>query len=188
MARRLGAIVAGLAALVAWRFLRLPHLVALIIPLWTRLTRTARRFDRLVLRPARPPKPRADSAEKSQLSSVDNARPRSAALPSGRGWLVRELGYEAVAFGLQLEALLAEPAMQAMLAALPGAGRILRPLCRMLGVSASAMPPAPAVRMERAERVVTQAVRAPVAWPGKVAGGGPGVVGGCLAVATGGEA
>lgn len=198
MARRLGAIVAGLAALVAWRFLRLPHLVALIIPLWTRLTRAARRFERLVLRPARPPKPRAGPAEKSQLGSADNARPHSAALPSGRGWLVRELGYEAVAFGLQLEALLAEPAMQAMLAALPGAGRILRPLCRMLGVSsASAMWPAPAVMVERAVMVVTQAVRAAVAWPGTApcgalpgtaSGGALGVVGGCLAVATGGKA
>ncbi len=188
MARRLGVIVAGLAALVAWRFLRLPHLVALIVPLWTRLTRAARRFERLVLRPARPRKPRTGSVENSQSGATDDARPRSAALPSGRGWLVRELGYEAVAFSLQLEALLAEPAMQAMLAGLPGAGRILRPLCRMLGVPASAMPPAPAIRLERTELVVTQTVRAGVAWPGTVSGDGPGVVGGCLAMATGGKA
>ncbi|MBC7634318.1 MAG: hypothetical protein H7251_01820 [Acetobacteraceae bacterium] len=55
-------------------------------------------------------------------------------LPTGRGWLVRELGYEAVACALQLEALLTEPAMRAALQALPAAGRVLRPVCRILGV------------------------------------------------------
>ncbi|MBC7635866.1 MAG: hypothetical protein H7251_09715, partial [Acetobacteraceae bacterium] len=39
-------------------------------------------------------------------------------------------------YGCQLEALLAEPAMQAALADMPGLGRVLRPLCRMLGVVA----------------------------------------------------
>ena len=60
LARRVGLIVAGLAALVAHRFLREPRLASLIVPLWTRLTRTARRFDRLMAKIAanRAPKPR----------------------------------------------------------------------------------------------------------------------------------
>ncbi|MBC7634969.1 MAG: hypothetical protein H7251_05135 [Acetobacteraceae bacterium] len=40
----------------------------------------------------------------------------------------------------QLEALLAEPEMRAALANMPGAGRVLRPICRMLGVAAAATP------------------------------------------------
>ncbi|MBC7637831.1 MAG: hypothetical protein H7251_19775, partial [Acetobacteraceae bacterium] len=50
LARRFGAILAGLAALVARRFLRMPHLVGLTVLLWTQLGRAARRFERAVTR------------------------------------------------------------------------------------------------------------------------------------------
>ena len=65
---------------------------------------------------------------------VTTVRARAVRLPSGRGWLVRALGYEAAGYGSQLAALLAEPELQALLTTVPAAGRILRPLCRMLGV------------------------------------------------------
>ena len=133
LVRRLGQILAGLAAVVAARFLRRPHLMGLTVLLWNRLSRAAQRFGRVMTRPGKQRSPRTGRRVH---------RTRSAAgLPQGRGWLVRELGYEAVAFGCQLEALLAEPAMQAALVARPAAGRILRPLCRMLGVPVSALPP-----------------------------------------------
>ncbi|MBC7636036.1 MAG: hypothetical protein H7251_10585 [Acetobacteraceae bacterium] len=133
LVRRLGQILAELAAVVAARFLRRPHLMGLTVLLWSRLSRAAQRFGRVMTRPRKQRSPRTDRRV---------YRTRSAAgLPQGRGWLVRELGYEAVAFGCQLEALLAEPAMQAALVARPAAGRILRPLCRMLGVPFSALPP-----------------------------------------------
>ena len=54
-------------------------------------------------------------------------------LPSGRGWLVRELGWEAAGYGSHLAHLLAGPEMQALIAAVPGVGHVLRPVCRMLG-------------------------------------------------------
>ena len=100
-------------------------MVGIIVPLWRRLTRIAGRFERAVLRPAK----------------VRAARPRpgpggnatAVALPNGRGWLVRELGYEAAGFGSQLAHFLAEPEMQALIAAVPGVGLVLRPVCRMLG-------------------------------------------------------
>ena len=72
------------------------------------------------------------------------ARPRPPQpLPRARGWLVR-LVPEAASGGSHLRYLLAEPEMQALLAAAPQAGRLLRPLCRMLGVDpppAIAKPP-----------------------------------------------
>ena len=132
MVRRLGWIVAGLAAVVARRFLKDPKFFALIIPLWSWLGRTGRRFGRVRVQPvlvvARVP-------EASEVARV-RASPRTVRvrLPSGRGWLVRALGWEAAGYGSQLEALLAEPEMVALLAGLPAVGRILRPLCRMLGV------------------------------------------------------
>ncbi len=65
------------------------------------------------------------------------------ALPTARGWLVRALGPEAAACATQLEALLAEPAAAELLALAPSAGRILRPIARMLASGAFAPQPAP---------------------------------------------
>ena len=137
LARRLGVILAGLAGLVARRFLRMPHLVGLTVLLWGRLNRAVRRFDRVLARRG------VGRAARVRAARADRVRARSLGLPSGRGWLVRELGYEAVGYGSQLAALLADPAMQAALAAMPQAGRILRPLCRMLGLPAAIATPVP---------------------------------------------
>ena len=53
---------------------------------------------------------------------------------------MRELGWEAAAYLVQLETLLGEITTQAALAAAPGAGRVLRPICQMLGVSTAVTP------------------------------------------------
>jgi hypothetical protein len=135
LARRVALIVAGLAALVAHRFLREPRLATLIIPLWTRLTRTARRFERLMANIAtnRAPKPRPTRLRRPKPDTA-----QTAPLPTGHGWLIRALPQEAAAYASQLESLLAEPATADLLAASPAAARILRPLARMLGLSAFA--------------------------------------------------
>ena len=126
LVRRLSVILMGLAALVAARFLRNPRLVGLIGPLWRRLTRVAGRVSRVMAR--RPVRARVSRA------GLGAGAPAALRLPQGRLWLVRELGWEAAGLGCQLEALLAEPGMRAVLAGVPGVGRILRPICRMLGV------------------------------------------------------
>ena len=117
LARRFGLIVAGLAALVAHRFLREPRLASLIIPLWTRLTRTARRFDRLMasLAANRPSKPRPTRPHRAKPDTARATTP----LPTGHGWLIRALPQEAAAYAAQLESLLAEPATADLLAAPP---------------------------------------------------------------------
>ncbi len=126
LVRRLSVILMGLAALVAARFLRNPRLVGLIGPLWRRLTRVAGRVSRVMAR--QPVRVRVSRG------GARDGRPAAGRLPQGRLWLVRELGWEAAGFGCQLEALLAEPGMRAVLDGVPGVGRILRPICRMLGV------------------------------------------------------
>ena len=78
---------------------------------------------------------------------------------------MRALGYEAAGYGSQLAALLAEPELQALLLAAPAAGRILRPLCRMLGVEpVGALAPVAADAPVRKRRVRPKRVR--IALPG----------------------
>ena len=185
LARRFAWIMAGLGALIARRFLKMPHLTRFTVQLWTYLNRSVRRFHRALTRkPGKAGAKRvragcadgaqADStADGAQADSTDGAQVRPVALPSQRGWIVRELGWEAAAYMAALETLLAEVATRASLAAAPGTGRILRPICRMLGVS---MPVAVAVPAEPA--VVVEARLEP--------DGLPGVVGDCGVLATGG--
>ncbi len=140
LARRFAMIMAGLGALVARRFLRMPHLVGFTLRVWGQLNRAVRRFHRALTVPAavRTPRARPDRAALVRGKRSD--------LPRGKGWIVRELGWEAAAYLVQLETLLGEITTQAALAAAPGAGRVLRPICRMLGVSAAVTPKiAPAV-------------------------------------------
>ncbi len=127
-AHRLGVILAGLAALIARRFLRDPFRAPLIVPLWTRLTRAARRLNRAFARLAagRAPRPRRPHS----------SRPRRApALPTRRGWLVAALGSEAASYATQIESLLAEPAAADALARSATARRTLAPIRRMLGLA-----------------------------------------------------
>ena len=127
---RLGLIVAGLAALIARRFLRDPKFGALVGPLWSWLNRSVQRFGR-ARSVAVPMLPLAARARAPMVGVDRAARVR---FPAGRGWLVKALGWEAAGYGSQLQTLLAEPEMVALLAALPAVGRVLRPLGRMLGV------------------------------------------------------
>ncbi len=84
-------------------------------------------------------------------------------LPRGFGWLVRIALYRAAGYGSQLRVILAQPEMVALLMAAPQAGRILRPLCRMLAVEAALLRPRPAGEAVLAEvaPVVQPRVRVP---------------------------
>ena len=147
LARRFAVIMAGLGALIARRFLKMPHLSRFTVQLWNYLNRATRRFYRALTRKS--------VKARARVGRADDTRVRPVALPTGRGWIVRELGWEAAAYLSHLEVLLGEIAAQASLAAAPGAGRILRPICRMLGVSAAVTPKSVAAVPEevRASRV-----------------------------------
>jgi hypothetical protein len=133
-ARRLGGILAGLAALIARSFLRDPFRAPLILPLWTHLSRAARRLNGAFARLAAgfPPRPRAAKPS----ASGPHSKP---AFPTRRGWLVAALGPEAAAYASQIESLLAEPAAADALARSLAARRTLAPIRRMLGLT----PPRP---------------------------------------------
>ncbi len=62
--------------------------------------------------------------------------------PLGFGWLMKAASWPAAGFGSQLRAVLETPEMVALLVAAPAAGRVLRPLCRMLAIETSVLRPA----------------------------------------------
>ncbi len=100
----------------------------LLILVWSRLHRMALRFAALAARVRTGRLPARLAARRPSRSG-----PPPRLLPHGFAWLVR-LVPEAAASGSQLQHLLEDPELAALLAAAPQAGRILRPLCRMLGV------------------------------------------------------
>lgn len=112
----------------------------LIILIWSRLRRIAGRFAGLAARF------RAGKLVRRAATGRRPARPGrpqgKRPLPQGSAWLVR-LVPQAAAGASQLRYLLAEPEMAALIAAAPQARRLLRPLCRMLGVRLPPGPPAP---------------------------------------------
>ena len=137
MVRRVEMIVSAVAALIARRFLRDPRFMALIVPLWGWLNRTVRRLGRVrVVAVTRVP-----GVKRELAAGVTRLR-----LPTGKAWLVKALGWEAAGYGSQLQALMDEPEMVALLAAVPGVVRVLRPLGRMLGVTVGPV----VVRMRKA--------------------------------------
>ena len=150
----------GLAALVARRFLRNPRFFALIIPLYGRLQRAVRRFERAVSRPV--------VVRKASGVRPVAARAPGVRLPTGKGWLVRELGWEAAGYGSQLQHLLDDPAMRAALASVPAVGRILRPICRMLGVTTLEQVVAKVTRVRKARVPKPKAAREKPWSPGPI--------------------
>ncbi len=152
--RAFAGILAGLAAVLARVLLRRPDLVRLTVPLWRWLNASVRRLERAVTQTGRvravvpPSLPRP-------VRAVGAVR-----LPQRRAWLVRELGWEVAGFGSQLQHLLSQDEMQALLAARPAVGRVLRPICRMLGIEVAGLKPEPPVEARvRPPRVRTKRER-----------------------------
>jgi hypothetical protein len=172
-AASLRVLLAGLGTLIARGLLRHPTYAIVILPLWNYLNRIARRFDRLMARIAAGtsrPRPRAASARAPEPSGRLTPRLR---LPPQKAWLLAALKHEAAFYTGRIETLLSEPGTAELLAATPQAVRLLRPLCRMLGVQHPAIPPLPRRRRQLPELPPTQHVS-----PARPRGRGPGG-GGC---------
>ena len=103
---------------------------ALLVRAWSYIGRTSTRLARLFARykAATPSKPRPPCPGRTTRSP---AAPR---LPTRKSWIVGMVGYTAAGHASQLNHLLARPDFAAFLAATPQAGRLLRPLCHILGI------------------------------------------------------
>ncbi|MBS3024854.1 hypothetical protein [Acidiphilium multivorum] len=136
-----------------------PH--ALTVLLWSRLQRAIARFARLAAG-APPPRPRPHAPRPARARSAPD-------LPRRRGWLLAPVP-EATAAASQLRAFLAEPETRALIAAEPRLGRILRPLCRTLGIL---LPEAPQSCPRRTRAPGTPAAADPPTRPHRPARTGP---------------
>ena len=138
-----------------------PAVMDLVARLWNRLTEAAERFAAIAAHPVarsrrRPaaPAPVAEDAVPEDAVPAHTMPARPAAprrtLPRGLGWLVR-MAPETVPSGIEFAYLLAQPEMVELLAAAPRLWRVLRPLCRMFGITPpEALPPAPPRRARAA--------------------------------------
>jgi len=160
LAAQLAAILVPLAAAIAAGFLRRPALVGLIPLLWRRLTHVARRFAAVRGVAERPRQPVLRRAVVLEHKTAPVAGPR---LPGRRGWVVEALGYQAANYASQLAHLLATPEMRAAIDAAPGFGRVLRPVCWMLGIARQQATSAGELAAVQADGTVRQRVDPP--WP-----------------------
>ncbi len=123
-------IFINLKAAIAVVAAREPALTALLVLVWGRVSRMAARLERLVALWRAGKLPKARHPSRAGLQRAAGVR---RGYPTAAGWLAAEV-WEARAYGTQLAHALTEAEMVAFLAAVPQAGRILRPLYRMLGV------------------------------------------------------
>jgi hypothetical protein len=144
-------ILDGLLAAIAARIQDYPFNDVMVVYLWKRVNRVKNRFLALaaLIQAGRIPRERTAKPRARKRSSAvgpDGINWRKW-LPLGTFawlcWLMRSLPnrFGAAQFGDQLRHLLGRTEMQALLAATPKAGRLLAPLCFMLGIEASLLRP-----------------------------------------------
>jgi hypothetical protein len=180
LARRFGLVLVGLCTAIRLGSAGKPLPRALFDLAYMRVNRIRNRLEHLLARLAagwrpRPAAPRAVPAEAPDPAVPRRTRvcaPALGRLPHGRTWLVRVVGYHAAGSGSQLEHLLTDPAVAELVATVPSVGRILRPLCHILGISPPVLglkPPKPPrvqhVGRESAAHPAASAT-APAPWDG----------------------
>ncbi len=155
---RFASVIDGLCRAVAEAGGRRRLAGPLVILIWRHLRRLGVRFAALAGRIAAgrqrrfPARRRPRPAPRRQSARV---------LPHGPAWLVR-LVPQASAYGSQMQYLLADPDFVALVDAAPQARRLLRPLCRMLGV---ALPPPPRTAPPAPPQAVTAPPQPPAGSP-----------------------
>ena len=133
--------MASLRAAVANHSARERTRMPILVLAYYRIGRAAQRFQFLFARwqANTLPTPRPSRAGKPRKSC---AKP---GFPTGRAWLAANR-HDVCGFASQLQHLFSHPDLPAFLVAAPQAGRILRPLCHMLGIEpppGATLPPRP---------------------------------------------
>ena len=138
LSQRLTLVVQALRAAIAAHAARDRAAVALAWLVWPYLNRLAARFAALTARVQAGKVAGAVAVAPAVTrlrAAPETPRPRPPGLPQGFAWLAR-LAPSILPLRSQVCHLLGDPELAALLAATPQAGRILRPLCRMLGIEA----------------------------------------------------
>jgi len=127
------AILADLRSTIGAAAGRTPARAPLCTLVWAYLARAARRFDRLYTQWRAGTLPAPGPARPARLDTPRPATPRTTPrLPAGYAWIIGLAGHQAANLGSQLTHLLARPDAAEFLREVPGAARMLRPLCHAL--------------------------------------------------------
>ena len=163
LSHHLAIIVGAMRGALAARCAKDRAAAPLILLAWTRLGRLAARFERLMAKVRAGRLPAAPFVRRRVAAVPGVFRPpglpQPLQLPRGFGWLLR-LVRETAAYSGQVETLLADPEMAALLATSPQARRILRPLCHMLAIR-----PGPALSIPRRRKPLAAPAAATAATP-----------------------
>ncbi len=145
LAERFARIIAGLCRTVAAQIAGGRLAAPMIVLIWTRLNRLGVRFARVAARgeAGTPPRRRRQHPRPTRPRPAKPCLAGPQTLPRGFLWLLR-LVPAASSGASQVRYLLADPEITALIEAVPEAGRILRPLCHMLGIR-----PPPSLRLAR---------------------------------------
>jgi hypothetical protein len=129
LAQTFALVIAGLCRATASRIAVDRFAGPLLVRIFIRLHRLSARLTSLVtqIQAGKLPQPRPSRRTASRHY------PRKPRLPESRGWLLRVVPATAEYAG-QVQAMLDDPQTAALLEIAPQAGRILRPLCRMLAI------------------------------------------------------
>jgi hypothetical protein len=141
--RRFALSIAGLLSLIRQVFPRVPNPPVSSLEILNYISRTRRRFERLLARLAAGIAPRARAPRPDDAAEPKpRATPRFR-LPRRRLWLRAILGHNAGNFAGQVAYLLDQPETAALIAASPQAQRLLRPFFHILGTPPACIPPLP---------------------------------------------
>ena len=136
-ADRVAFIVKGLRGVLAELGVRRLLDGAIVLLIWNRLGRIAQEFAVVAerVRAGTLPAGRRAAVASAPASPRPPRPPSPDGMPAGFAWLIRLGGWQAAGFGSQLQHLLSNPEMVALISAAPRQmGRVLRPLCWMLGI------------------------------------------------------
>lgn len=167
LAGRFARFIGGLREAVAAGAEHNAPLMDIAARLWNRLTEAAERFAAIAAHPlARSRRHLAAPAPLAEVARPAQPAPPRRTLPRNAGWLAR-MAPETVPSGIEFAYLLAQPEMTELLAAAPRLWRLLRPLCRMFGITphdapppsprAPAVPPDPARKPRQSEAAAIRA-------------------------------
>ena len=164
LARRLFQIFTGLYGLreaIGRHSVRYPAITPIVLLVCARLSRMIARLDRLTLKhQAGTRHPRAPRTAKAPHTGTKPGL----RLPTRRGWLVQMVPAAAAAGGA-VHALLQDPETRALVEAAPQAGRVFRPLARMLGVDLPAWLRLPRRPRKSRAKPEPEALTPPPAYP-----------------------
>ena len=137
----------------------------LLLLVYRRIGQIMVRMERLVAQyqagTLRRVKPRVAAPKRDDAEKRTRAKPLEV-LPRKFGWLRQQMGWQLGGHCGQFETILHRPEMVEMLVACPQAIRILRPLCRMLGMDPRFLQPGvPVVFIPPVAKVVKKRVRKP---------------------------